>query len=64
LVVPKYDQVFLYAYPSFSSNVINKIKENQTIDLLVETQKWAKIFIPKLNVEGWVSQEFIQRANQ
>jgi len=64
LTVPKYDQVFVYIYPSFSSKVVTKVKDSQPVELLVETQKWAKVLIPRLNIEGWVSQEFIQRANQ
>ncbi len=61
LIVPKNDELYVYQAPEISSKVVAKVKENQSIELLTETLKWVKILIPKLKIEGWVSQEFVKR---
>jgi SH3-like domain-containing protein len=61
IVVPKYDTVYLYSRPSFSASVTYKITDNQSAEILVETQRWAKVMLTRINVEGWVSQDFIEK---
>jgi len=63
VTVPSHDTVFIYSFPSFASKVIGKLEQTQTVELLTETLRWSKAIFPKLNLEGWVSQDFIQKSN-
>ena len=61
IIVPVHDVVYIYAFPSFTSKIIGKLEQTQAVELLTETLRWSKAIFPRLNVEGWVSQEFIQK---
>ncbi|HAP37725.1 hypothetical protein A2574_01725 [Candidatus Shapirobacteria bacterium RIFOXYD1_FULL_38_32] len=59
--VPSYDTVYLYSKPSFNSSVTHKLTQDQTAEILVETKRWVKVILTRINVEGWISQDFIER---
>lgn len=61
IIVPSHDTVYLYSRPSFNASITSKITEDQSADILVETKRWAKVILTRLNVEGWISQDFIQK---
>jgi len=61
VIVPSHDVVYIYSFPSFTSKIIGKLDQDQTIELLTETLRWTKAVFPTLNIEGWVSQEFVQK---
>jgi hypothetical protein len=61
IVVPSHDVVYIYSRPSFNASITSKISENQTADILVETKRWVKIILLRTNVEGWISQDFIEK---
>jgi uncharacterized protein YgiM (DUF1202 family) len=60
--VPNRDMVYLYVFPSFNSEVIYKITQTEGVEILVETELWAKVFLIESNMEGWVSQDFIEKT--
>lgn len=62
IAVPSHDQVFLYSRPSFNASVTHKLTESQSADILVETKRWAKVILTRSNVEGWISQDFIEKS--
>ena len=59
--VPSRDTVYLYAFPYFDSEVIYKLTQTETVEILVETKLWAKVLLLSLKAEGWVSQDFIEK---
>ena len=59
--VPDRDTVYLYSKPSYDASVTYKIPITQEAELLVESKRWAKVILSKLNIEGWVSQDFIEK---
>lgn len=59
--VPPHDIVFIYSKPSYNASITYKISESQNADILLETKMWAKVILSRINIEGWVSQDFIQR---
>jgi uncharacterized protein YgiM (DUF1202 family) len=59
--VPDHDVVYIYSKPSYNASITQKINESQTADILLETKMWAKVILSRINVEGWVSQDFIQK---
>lgn len=59
--VPSHDVVFVYSKPSYSASISYKISESQIVDILLETESWAKIFINNANIDGWVSKDFIEK---
>jgi hypothetical protein len=61
IIVPAYDTVYLYSRPSFNASITSKITQSQSADILVETKRWAKVILSRVNIEGWVSQDFIQK---
>ena len=61
ILVPTYDVVYLYSRPSFNASITSKISETQSADILVETKRWAKVILTRVNVEGWISQDFIEK---
>lgn len=62
IMVPSHDTVYLYSRPSFNASITHKITEDQSADILVETKRWAKVILSRVNIEGWVSQDFIQKS--
>ncbi|MFA6007403.1 MAG: SH3 domain-containing protein [Candidatus Shapirobacteria bacterium] len=61
IIVPDHDTVYLYSKPSFNASITSKINEDQSADILVETKRWAKVILSRANVEGWISQDFIEK---
>ena len=61
ILVPAHDIVYLYSKPSFNASITTKISETQPADILVETKLWAKVILLKGSVEGWISQDFIEK---
>ena len=61
IIVPDHDTVYLYSRPSFNSSINYKITQNQSADILVETKRWVKVILSRINVEGWISQDFINK---
>ena len=63
IVVPSHDTVYLYSRPSFNSPITSKLTVNQLADILVETKRWTKVILAKTSLEGWVSQDFIEKVD-
>jgi len=62
--VPSHDIVYIYSKPSFNASITHKLSESQQADILLETKMWAKVILSKINVEGWVSQDFVSKNIQ
>jgi hypothetical protein len=64
VVVPDFDTVYLYSRPANDSAIVYKITNTQIVDILVESKRWTKVILTKLNLEGWVSQDFIDKTSR
>lgn len=62
--VPLHDVVYIYSKPSATASVIYKLNESQEVDILTETKLWVKVVLSKINIEGWVSQDFVVKNKQ
>lgn len=61
ITVPNRDTIFLYSRPSFNAPITYKITQNQSAEILLETKKWVKVVLSRINIEGWISQDFIEK---
>lgn len=61
IIVPDRDTIYLYSRPSFNSSINYKLTQSQSADVLVETKRWVKVILSRINVEGWISQDFITK---
>jgi hypothetical protein len=59
--VPSHDVVYIYSKPSYNASITYKINETQVADILLETKMWAKVILSRINIQGWVSQDFIEK---
>jgi len=63
IMVPTGDAVLVFGSPGLRSKAMGKIWESQLVELLNETEYWAKVIgVDKTGkeIEGWVSKEFIK----
>lgn len=59
--VPDRDTVYVYSKPAYDASITYKITTNQDAEILLETKRWVKVILTKLNIEGWISQDFIEK---
>jgi len=63
IMVPTGDAVLVFGNPGLRSKAIGKIWDSQLVELLNETEYWAKVIGADKTgkeIEGWVSKEFIK----